>query len=697
MAVIGRIRKRVGLLIGFVGVSMILFILGDLVTSNTGLLNRNSDVLGEIGDEKIRYPEFDSRVEQLTENYKLNTRTETVDQNTQDMLREQAWSLFVSENTLGKEYEKLGLTCGPEELFDMIAGNNPHQQVVQAFSDPNTKQFDKNGVLKFLKDLPNREESIQRQWKSFEEAIRDERIAEKYRTLIKAGLNVTTAEAKANYLEGGRMASLRFVRLDYNSVADSSVQVEESDLQAYYNANQSKYRQAETIRKVEYVSFDVTPSTDDRNETMQWINERRNDLAIAEDPVSTVNRYSDTPYDSSYRTKGTMPLAVDTGLFGAALGTVVGPYEEGGSVKVSRLTGDKMIPDSVKARHILINVANGDTASALAKADSLKNAIKKGSSFSDLAIQFSQDPGSGSKGGDLGWFRQGMMVKPFNDACFEGKVGDMPIVTSQFGVHLIEITAKGVPTRQIQVATIDRRIEPSQRTYDAVYGKANAFAAKCTSAELFDSTVVKEGLAKRIADNLRESDKNVPGLDQPRELVRWAYQAKKDEISKVFTFGDKYVIAKLVDIREKGILPLDAVRESVTNEARKLKKAELLTEKFNNAKAATIDEIASKLNTVAVDADNVSFANPYINTLGNEPKVVGSVFGLKQGALSKPIAGDNAVVVVFVKSLVEPAAITDFTPSAKAVGDQRKSRSDYEVLNALKEKANIQDNRGKFY
>lgn len=697
MAVIGSIRKRVGLLIGVVGVSMVLFILGDLLGSNSSLFSGSSDVVGEIGGEEIHYQEFEQRVDKLIENYKMNTRTETVDQNTTDMLREQAWNMFVNDNTLGKEYEKLGLSCSAEELFDMVAGNNPHPQVQQAFTDPNTKMFDKNAVLKFLKDLPNRDENVQQQWKNFEDAIRDERIAEKYRTIIKGGIFVTTAESKANYMETGRLTNLRFVRLDYNSIPDSSVKVEESDLQAYYNANQNKYRQPETTRKVEYVAFDVTPSADDRQETATWINDRKAELTTAEDPAAVVNRNADTPYDSNYFAKGTLSPAIDTVLFGAAVGTVVGPYEDGGAVKVSRLVAQKMVPDSVKARHILLSIENGDTAKARNTADSLRAALKKGADFATLATAFSKDPGSAAKGGDLGWFRAGTMVKEFNDACFDGKVGDMPIVTSQFGVHLIEVTGKGNPTLQIRVATVDRKIEPSQSTYDAVYGKANSFAANNTSAADFDSSIVKEGLNKRIADNIRENDKNIAGLDQPRELVRWAYQAKKDDISKVFTFGDKFVIAKLTDIREKGILPLDAVRDQVTAEARKKKKGDMLIEKMNATGAKSVDDMAAKLNTAAMDADNVSFASPFVPGLGNEPKLVGTAFGLKAGQLSKPVAGDNGVCVLYVKSFTEPAPTTDYSSSGKQLSEQRRARSEYEVSNALKEAANVEDNRGKFY
>ncbi len=697
MAVITRIRKRVGLLIGFVGVSMILFILGDLVTSNSGLLQGNSDVVGVIGDEKVHYQEYNRRVETLTENYKINTKNENVDQNTQDMLREQAWGMFVTDNTTGREIKKLGLTCSAGELYDMCVGTNPHPQIKQAFTDPKTGVFDPANVIKFLKDLPNRDENTQRQWKTFEDAIADERIATKYKDLIKAGLFVTGEEAKRNFEEAQKNASIRFARLDLNTIPDSSVKVDDSDLSSYYNANQQKYKQAETIRKVEYITFDVNPSPEDRAAVLASIQNLGKEYAETSDNLSFVSQNTDGAVDTTYHAKGTLPVMVDTALFNAAIGTIVGPYEEGNSVKVSKLTGEKVVSDSVKARHILINIMDGDSTKAMATADSLKNAVKKGAKFADLAMMFSKDQGSAIKGGDLGWFRQGMMVPTFNDACFNGKKGDMPIVTSQFGIHLIEILDKSAGSKQVQVLTLERKIEPSQRTYDAAYNKANEFASKNSTGEAFDSAIVKQGLNKRIADNIRENDKNIPGLDQPRELVRWAYTAKKGELSKIFTFGDKYVMAHLVGIKEKGTLPLDEVKDAVTVEARKIKKAQMLLDKFNAAGSGNVDAIAQKLNVTATDADNVNFANSYIPGMGNEPAMVGTIFAMKAGQTSKAIKGENSVAVIMVKSFTTPPATTDFSANIKQLQDQRKSRSDYEVQNTLKEKANIADNRAKFY
>jgi peptidyl-prolyl cis-trans isomerase D len=697
MAVIGRIRKRVGLLIGFIGVSLLLFILGDVLTSGSGMFNSTSDVVGEINGEKVHYQEFENRVETMIENYKINTKNETIDQNTQDMLREQAWTMFINDNTLSKEYEKLGLSCSSDELYELCTGKNPHPQIRQAFTDPKTQQFDPNAVIKFLKDLPNRDEKLQRQWSEFETAIKQDQINNKYKNLLKNSIYVNSAEAKTIFTNNQRTVNIRFVKLDYNTIPDSTVKVDDNDLKTYYNENKKKYNQAENIRKVEYVSFDVVPSADDRAEVISWVEKKKDEFVASTDDASFVAQNSDTPYDSTYHAKGSLPPVIDSVFFNAPIGTVVGPYENNNGLSLSKLAGETMVSDSVHARHILLKVDDGDTAKVIARADSLKSAIKKGSKFDQLAMNLSADPGSAIKGGDLGWFRQGAMVPTFNDASFNGKKGDMPIVTSQFGVHLIEILDKSAGTKQVRVATVTREFKPSTKTYNQIYNKATAFAAEARTAEEFDSTIIKLGLNKKIADNLKETDKNIAGLDQPRELIRWAFTAEKGDVSKIYTFGEKYVIAHLTGIKEKGTLPLEAVKESVTSDVRRQKKAEMLIEKFNATGAKDIDAIAQKLNSAAMDVDNVSFENPYVQGMGNEPSIVGAVFAYKAGQVTPPLKGENNVAVVQVKSFKEPAETKDYSMASKQLTDQRKSRSDYEVFNSLKEKAGIVDNRGKFY
>jgi peptidyl-prolyl cis-trans isomerase D len=499
-------------------------------------------------------------------------------------------------------------------------------------------------------------------------------------------------------VEKGKLANIRFVQLSYMTVPDSAVKVEDSDLEAYYSAHKKTFEQKEAARKIDYVSFDVVPSAEDRNEVLQWITAKKEEFANAGNDTLFVNQYSDTPFDSSFHAKGTLPAVIDTQLFNAAPGTLIGPYEDGGKFKLSKLTVAAMVPDSVRARHILIKINNNDTAAARSKADSLLRIIRGGMPFEMLAMNNSEDPGSAVKGGDLGWFRKGMMVKPFEEACFNGKVGDMTIVRSQFGYHIIEVTGKGVPSRQVQVATVERAIEPSQKTYDAAYQAAMQFAAAVQGGAAFDSVAAKMGVEKRTAENLRESEKFIAGLDKPREIVRWAYTANLGDLSKVFTVGDKFVIATLVDIREKGFLPLDQVRDQVAAAVRKEKKGELLAEKFKEAtgNASNLEAVAQKVGQSVFPAGNISFSNSYIQGMGNEPKVVGQIFAMNQGQLSKPVIGDGGVYVFVVDQLTVPST-TDEEAARKQLADSRRQRSDYEVFNALKEKANVVDRRGRFY
>ena len=243
-------------------------------------------------------------------------------------------------------------------------------------------------------------------------------------------------------------------------------------------------------------------------------------------------------------------------------------------------------------------------------------------------------------------------------------------------------------------------IEAGTKTYQNIFAKATEFAGKNNTADAFDKACKDQGLNKRVAESLSESEKNVPGLDNARELVRWAYRSQKGQVTdKPFEFGNKFAVAKLVEIREKGIAPLDQVKDQVTTEVIKNLKAKQLIEKMNGAMsgAATIDALASKLGQTAATASNVNFGAPYIQNIGMEPAVVGNVFSLKEGQLSKPVKGETGVYALQVENFTEPPAMKDFTQNKNQMMQQLGGRASYEVFNALKEKANIIDNRGKFY
>jgi peptidyl-prolyl cis-trans isomerase D len=697
MAVIGSIRKRAGLLIGIVGFSLIAFILGDLLTNNKSFLKGGGNEVAVIGGTKVNIRDFEDRIKVLEDNYMLNSKTETLDQNTKDQLREQAWSQLVNEEVMGKQYKKLGISVSTDELFDMVQGKNIHPQIRDAFKDPKTGAFSPANVINFLKNMDNDQTGkTKAQWLNFENAIREERVGQKYNDLVKQGLYVTTAEAKMQYEASTRMASIQYIMVNYNSIPDSSVKLDNSDLEKYYNAHKTTYKQ-EASRKIDFVVFDVNPSDNDRRAVYESVTKEIEPFRASTSDSLFVALNSDSKPDETFHKKGTLSPNIDSIMFNSPIGTVVGPYEEGGSYKISKLTAIKFLPDSVKARHILLKIEKPeDKDMIMAKADSLKKLIKSGTKFESL-VYLSSDAGSAAKGGDLGWFQQGMMVKPFNDACFEGKKGDLVVVQSEFGVHIIEILDQGKTQPVVQVLTMERRIEPSSKTYQSVFAKSNEFAGKNNTASAFEKGITDGNLNKRTADNVKETDKNLPGVDGARELVRWAYKAEKDEISKAFEMGNKFVVAHLVEIKDKGIAPLDQVKGPVEAEVRRLKKFEMISEKIKAAGSGDIQAIASKMMVQVMSADNINYASSYIPNVGSEPEVVGAVFTLKKGELSKPVKGNTGVYVLSVVDFKDPAPTKDYTANKKQLQQGMQQRAQYEVFNALKESANITDNRGRFY
>lgn len=699
MAVIGTIRNKAGwLIIAIVGFGLAAFILGDLFNSNRSMFSSDTSV-AEIAGDKVSIQEFEERVQRIIDNYKLNSGEENIEQSLMDMLREQAWTQLVDEIVLKRQYEAAGVTVTSDELFDMVQGKNPHPQVQKAFTDPKTGVFNASEVVRFLKNMDQDPSGASRErWVAFEKALQDERISQKYNNLIKQALYVTTFEAKQDYINKGKMAKIKYLVVNYNTIPDSTITPTENELREYYNSHQYQYKQ-ETSRKIEYVTFEVTPSEEDKFYTQKWISDQYEDFKNANNDTLFLKRNGVT-VDNTFYKKGSLPDQLDSVMFASPAGTMVGPYFENNAYKLAKLSEVKQMPDSVKARHILLKINEGEDAEKVkAEADSLRKLIKGGASFDELAKTLSEDPGSASKGGDLGWFKEGTMVKPFNDSCFNGKKGDMPIVESSFGVHLIEIRDIGKTDKRVRVSILEKNLEPGDKTHDSVFYKASEFASKYNTAEAFEKAVTEQGLSKRIADNLKEADKRIPGLDSPRELIRWAYQAKKGEISKVYQFDNKYVVAHLTEVNEEGVSPLENIKEEITAAVRKEKKAKMISEKLNNQmkEAASMEVLGRKLGQLVQTADHLSFSSSNIPGLGRELSLIGTIFTLKEDQISKPIEGETGVFIVMVESFTEPPDTKDYSASKNQMQQYIQQQADNSASEALKEQANIIDNRGKFY
>jgi peptidyl-prolyl cis-trans isomerase D len=697
MSVLGKIREKSTLLLIIIGGALVAFVLGDVLSSGDRFFSGRRNEVGRVAGQTISAQEFEVRVQKMEENYKMNTGMTSIDEQTREMLRQQAWTQMLNEIIMDQEYRDIGITVTSQELYDMVAGNDPHPSVRQAFTDPQSGIFDKNRVLGFLKTMDEDPTGdAKKRWLEFEKGIKQEKLNEKYQNLIKKGLYVPQKFAQHEYKSKQRNASIQYIAKRYSEIPDEEITVTEGDLKRYHSDNERKYKQEES-RKIEFVVFDVMPSSADVQKASESLEKIRDEFAMANDDSVFVKSYSDAGLQFQYFTKEQLTSDLEQ-LYSAELGTVIGPFKESNNFRLAKLIEAKMAPDSVKARHILINIADGDTATAMAKADSLKRQIKSGKKFAELAEKNSEDFGSATKGGDLGWFTEGTMVKPFNDAAFQGKKGEMPIVVSQFGVHLIELQEKSVETKRILLAFIDRFIEPSTITFNEVYAQASDFSSRNRTLEDFDKAAADNGYNKRLADNVKPGDRMLSGLEQSRELVRWAYKEEEGSVSKPFEFDNKFVVASLREIREEGIAPLSQVKEQVERAVIREKKADRFMNDFNTALSAnSIEEIGSKVNARVEAAENVNFSAVSIPGIGREPVLVGSVFGKEKGKISQPLKGETGVFVILVSEIREPQEINDFSFYKNQISSNLSGRVGFEVFEALKENANVTDNRYRFY
>src|SRR5690606_37581683 len=411
---------------------------------------------------------------------------------------------------------------------------------------------------------------------------------------------------------------------------------------------------------------------------------------------------SDTKYPFAYIRKGQVSPALDSVIFNAPVGTTVGPFLSQDRFEIAKVVDAKFSPDSVKASHILLNTtAEGGIDKAQAKADSIKRLIQQGESFSALAIQFSLDEGSKINGGDLGTFPRGQMVPEFDEAVFSGKAGDVVIVNSRFGTHIIRIEKQIGNSKIVKAAIVDKVINSGKATTDAAYAKANNFFGDVNSKN-FAEVANKQSTTVHKAERVVPMDNTFNGVEVPRELVRWAFEAKEGEVSeRIFDTEDNFIIARVANIQPKGTHSLDAVKPQIEARVRNEVKAKMLTEKLNNALngASSIDQVAQKLEKTPVDIENIVMANPVLPGIAMEPAVVGTAFGLQPNKLSKAIKGEQGVFAVQVTGFVNPAELvaSDMNNQKQQMQTSKAQRSWGAIYQALQHKADIHDNRIRFY
>lgn len=711
MAIIGSIRKRGTLIVVIVGLSLAAFILGNAGKMFTG---GGSNTVGSFNGEKVLIDKYQNMVEEKKAFVQTINPGSEIDEATEDALKQEVWDDLTRKYVYEKQYDILGLKLSEAEINDMFVGETVDPSIRQQFVNQ-AGQFDPNLVQQYsqqFEDNSNIPEDKQQEWQSrrlywgyLQTKLKNDRLQNKYINMVQNGLYVTTKEASSLYKANSDHANIRFVAKSYSSIPDSTVTFTEEELVNFFKEHKYRMRSKKS-KAIKYGIFLSIPTSGDSLALRTNMDTLRVELEKSDDDTMFVAQNSDETTPPQWIKKGILSPVLDSLLFNAPKGTVAGPVIESGYYLIGKKGIERFQPDSCKARHILIQPTE-NTEAAVKKAMDLRDSLYKVlqsdmSKFVAFAAQFSKD-GSAKDSGNLGWFGKGQMVQEFSDSCFAGKKGDLKMVNSQFGFHIVYVIDQTAPVKESLITLVVKAIKPSEETKKVQYNLANEMAYPDKKAKGFDAVKHMETFAKqhnviyREEASITENTRNILNMENTKPIVKWALGTKRGEISDIFESGDNYIVAVVTADRPDGIPALNDVRDDAILALRKHKKAEQFINEFSSAMATSkdINSLAATMKLNVGSAQDISFGSYFVPSAGIEPELLGTAFGIKAGVLSKPIEGNSGVFVLVVDQFTPAPGMPDYSMIKKDLIKQGANRAS-EALTAVKEKANVKDYRYKF-
>ncbi len=706
MAVLNKIRQRSVFLIVIIALALFSFVLADLFRNGGAMSQKAENTIATINGKDIDRTDFARKVEEASRNFGGGSSSiQAVNY---------VWNQEVRQVVFEEQFDELGIQVGEDQVNELLAeslANNPTFQNEAGI-------FDKAKMQEYVANIKATSPDAYRQWLNYESSISGSAREETYLNMIKAGVGSTLKEGELAYKMENDNVDIKYVQLPFSTIQDSEVTVSDAEIQSYIDKHTDQF-ESEASRSISYVIFEEKPSKEDEDEVEKDVAALLNDrvefnqntkttdsvpgFANVEDVEEYINQNSVLKYDDRFKFKKDLPsVAADT-IYNLPVGGVFGPYKDGEYFKVSKVIAQKQIPDSVKASHILVAWNGLRTAVDVSRtkeeaktlADSIVDAVKGNTEkFTELAAKFSADNSNKDKGGDLGYFVPGTMVPAFNDYCFENKTGDLGVVETQFGYHVIRIDEQKNEQKAIKVATVAQKIEPSDKTINAIFAETTKFQIAAKDKD-FEEVSKENNLAVRPVNKIKELDENIPGLGAKRAIVQWAFNedSKVGDIKR-FDIPNGYAVVQLTAKEAKGIMSASEASPTVKPILVKEKKADMLKGKITGS---SLDAIASGAGQTVKTASALNMKTPTISGAGTEPKVVGTAFAKEIGGVSSPIVGNNGVYVIEVTKKTPAAGLDTYISYASQASKSQAGLVNTKVFDALKEAAEIEDNRANFY
>ncbi len=655
-----------------------------------------SQEIGKINGQPIQAKEFSEMVRQAVDNQKAQTGTEP-DENQQQTIREQIWNQLVNQTLYDKEIELLGIKVTDQEIVDWVKGDNPPDFLRQQFTD-STGAFNRQAYETTIMDPRNKSIMVR-----VEDALRKQRLREKLQSIVTASVQLSEEDVVQKFSDQNIKYEANYAFFDPNIlVKDEDIKISDDDSRKYFNEHSDDYK-IEASRKLKYVLFSMAPSKDDSANVLADIDDitKRAKSGVEFDTLAKM--YSETPSSNSFQAHGTLSAEIENSIFSCKPGDIIGPIRESNGYHLLKILEYRSGKDDfIHASHILIQVDNNDSNKALKEAQDVLAMAKSGQNFTALAQKYSKDPGSGAKGGDLGWFGKGRMVKPFEEAVRKAKPGQIigPVRT-QFGYHIIKVHAKD--NREVKFSDIHLTIRASARTRGDVGQHAQDFAY-----------LAKEGSFEKEAQQSKYSiletppfqkDAAISGIGMNNAINKFAYKNKLGTTSEPYSLQNGYVVVMVSEVKEAGIRPFDEVKTVVENRLKREKKIEKVKELAQELRKNLAPTDSLQKLSVTNSSINVQHLAPftfagYIPGIGRDLNFMGAIQTLKTGDISNPIESSRGV---YIMQLISKSNFDTTAFNAQRIElrnqllAEKKNRFFTEWSDQLKKSAEIVDNRDMFY
>ena len=681
-----------------IGVALLAFIVGDFLNSGHTFYAMNQSKVAVVNGTNIGVEEFQERVKMRTDELQqmYAQRGMNFPDGYVSRINQEVYAQMVNEILLNEELEKLGIVVSKEELADLLSGDNISPQVRQYFTNPQTGEFDRQGLLNFIQVVLDPEahgyntpellaqiESQRQLWLRLEQQVKQDRAIQKFANLLNRAIMPNKLDIENSFEDSKTSANIAYALQPYTSIADSTIAVSDSELKAEYNKVKESYKMPER-RAIKYIKIDIEPSEADYAKAKETVEMNQSEFAETDDVVAFVANNSDESYDDSFVAISSMPEKMKKFAQSAAVNESSPLEFENDTYTMYRLMDTKVAPDSIKVRLLSFQPRSTEI-------DSVLKVLNNGGSFAELSAKYN--------GNDEIWLTENMassVGRPFINKVFSETGNGYFKAESLGGDHIVQILSRTAPVKKAKVAAYVLAVVPSTETHTALYNQLSSYSAMNNTAEKFSAGAKEAGYTVSSYECSAE-DYSLPGISDARQAIRWAFNADKGEVSEIFTIDDSFVIAALDNISKEGYTPLEQVKDMLTMQIRNDKKAEKIIADLKAKNLNSLDGYAEAMKAQVDSAKFISFSSPSITGVGYEPVLSGLAPTAETGKVVGPVKGLRGVYVF---------AVTDKTVSEQpfdAQTETQKLQQNYNYLinsrlmDVLRDKADIKNTMIRFF